>query len=88
MIRAGWIRLPDIVLSTKNQLLLEIIRRAQPSSLKELATLSEREESNLSRTLRTLERFGLVELQKSEKGTLVPRVTFERFQVEGGLKAA
>src|SRR3990170_4724198 len=35
------------VLSSKNQLLLELIRRARPASIKELAGLSGREESNL-----------------------------------------
>ena len=73
------------VMSTKNQLLLEIIRRAKPASLKELAQLSERRESNLSRTLHTMERYGLVELQKSGTGTLVPSVPYERYQIEYSL---
>jgi predicted transcriptional regulator len=73
------------VMSTKNQLLLEIIRRAKPASLKELAQISERKESNLSRTLHTMERYGLVELQKSATGTLVPSVPYERYQIEYSL---
>jgi predicted transcriptional regulator len=37
------------VLSTKNALLLELIARSKPTSMRELATLSGREPSNLSR---------------------------------------
>ncbi len=69
------------VLSTKNQLLLETIRKARPGSLKELAKLSGRRESNLSRTLRTMERYKLVAL-RSEGGRLVPEVPYDRLEVE------
>jgi predicted transcriptional regulator len=62
------------VLSSRNTLLLELIRRARPASLKELADLSGRTVSNLSRTLRTMERYRLVTLTESESGTLVPSV--------------
>ena len=73
------------VMSTKNQLLLEIIRHSEPQSLKELARLSHRKESNLSRTLKTMQRYGLVELKKSGHGTLMPRVPYERYRVECAL---
>jgi predicted transcriptional regulator len=76
------------VLSTRNQLLLEIIRAAKPASLGELAKLSGRAESNLSRTLYTMERYGLVELRKSAQGTLVPSVPYDRYQVECALPKA
>jgi predicted transcriptional regulator len=66
------------VLSSKNQLLLDTIKRARPSSLKELAKLADRRESNLSRTLRTMERYGLVKLARSKTGTIVPTVPYDR----------
>jgi predicted transcriptional regulator len=66
------------VLSSKNQLLLDTIRRARPASLKELAKLADRQESNLSRTLRTMERYGLVKLARSKTGTIVPTVPYDR----------
>ena len=52
------------VLSSDNQLLLEIIERSKPASIKELAELSGRHASNLSRTLSTLENYGLVKMEK------------------------
>jgi predicted transcriptional regulator len=66
------------VLSSKNKLLLELIRRARPASVAELAKLSGREQSNLSRTLRTMERYRLVTLEKSASGTIVPSVPYDR----------
>jgi predicted transcriptional regulator len=70
------------VLSSKNTLLLELIRRARPRSLKELAALSGRQVSNLSRTLRTMERYRLVELALTDNGTLVPTVPYDRLVLE------
>jgi predicted transcriptional regulator len=70
------------VLSTNNQLLLELIRRLRPASMRELAQLSGRAESNLSRTLHTMERYGLVRLHKREAGRIVPEVPYERFRVD------
>lgn len=66
------------VLSSKNQRLLDTIKRVRPESLKELAKLAGRQESNLSRTLRTMERYGLVKLARSKKGTIVPTVSYDR----------
>jgi predicted transcriptional regulator len=66
------------VLSSKNQHLLDTIKRVQPESLKDLAKLAGRQESNLSRTLRTMERYGLVRLARSKKGTIVPTVPYDR----------
>ncbi len=72
------------VLSTENQDLLKIILEHKPQSLAELEVLSSRKKSNLSRTLKTLERYGIVELPKQE-GRLVPRVKATDFTVEFGL---
>jgi predicted transcriptional regulator len=70
------------VLSDRNKLLLELIASQKPRSLAELEALSGRAKSNLSRTLRTLERYGLVHLAKDAKGHLVPTVPFDRVAFE------
>src|SRR5262249_54532431 len=64
------------VLSDKNRALLMLIAEAQPDSLAELAQISGRAKSNLSRTLRTMERYGLVRLKKGAAGKIVPRVPY------------
>jgi predicted transcriptional regulator len=51
------------VLSDDNRALLRVIREEQPESLSHLANLTGRAPSNLSRTLRTMERYGLVEMR-------------------------
>lgn len=70
------------VLSAHNQALLDLIAREQPQSLTELETLSGRAKSNLSRTLKTMERYGLVNLERGSKGTVVPKVPFERIRLD------
>jgi len=64
------------VLSDRNRALLELIVEAEPESITELASLSGREKSNLSRTLKTLEQYGLVHLKKGPDGKVVPRVPY------------
>jgi predicted transcriptional regulator len=59
------------VLSDENRALLRIIESSKPGSLAELAELTGRRPSNLSRTLKTLASYGLVDIQRS-KGLLVP----------------
>lgn len=71
------------VLSNENQELLKIIDEKHPKSLTELESLTGRKKSNLSRTLKTLERYGIVELQK-EKNNLIPKVNATDFRVEFG----
>jgi len=75
------------ILSNENQELLQVILDNNPKSLKELEELTGRAKSNLSRTLKTLERYGIVELHK-ENNALVPEVKATHFKVEFGLKAA
>jgi predicted transcriptional regulator len=65
-----------MVLSERNRALLALIATAEPGSIAELAALSGRAKSNLSRTLRTMERYGLVRLNKGDRGTVVPRVPY------------
>jgi len=64
------------VLSDRNRALLALIAETQPGSLAELAELSGRAKSNLSRTLKTMERYSLVQLRKGQGGTIAPRVPY------------
>ena len=64
------------ILSDKNRSLLDLILKKKPGSMAELAALSGRAKSNLSRTLHTMERYGLVQLKKSGGGKIVPRVPY------------
>lgn len=72
------------VLSNANQELLEAILRHEPASMKELADITGRKPSNLSRTLRNMERYGIVELRR-QKTTLKPIVKTRDFRIEFGL---
>jgi predicted transcriptional regulator len=69
------------VLSGQNQKLLRLINESHPASLTELETLSGRKKSNLSRTLKTLSNYGIVDLVK-EKGAVRTVVNANDFQVE------
>ncbi len=64
------------ILSERNRALLALIAEEEPQSLAELAALSGRAKSNLSRTLRTLENYRLVTLEKGPKGKIAPRVAY------------
>jgi predicted transcriptional regulator len=55
------------VLSSKNQELLKNIKDNNPNSLAELAAISGRHVSNLSRTLKNMEKYGIVELNKGKE---------------------
>lgn len=73
------------VLSTHNKLLLELIAHTKPRSMTELAELSGRHKSNLSRTLKTMEHYGLVKLNRQKSGEISPRVTFDHLRVDVSL---
>ena len=75
------------VLSEPNRLLLELIRKAKPSTLTELAALSGRKPSNLSRTLKTMESFKLVRLEKIDN-TVKPVVDWDKVDIEVALAEA
>lgn len=55
------------VLSDDNRRLLRLIYEQNPKSLTELAELSGRKVSNLSRTLRLMADYGLVSLQRNAR---------------------
>jgi predicted transcriptional regulator len=69
------------ILSGQNQKLLRLINDRHPSSLSELESISGRKKSNLSRTLKTLSNYGIVDLVR-ERGTVRPVVNATDFQVE------
>lgn len=70
------------VLSSRNKLLLQVIARSNPASITELSELSGREKTNLSRTLKTMARYGLVTLTKDAKGRVVPHVAYKRLSLD------
>jgi len=70
------------VLSDKNRLLLGTIKKSEPKSLAELAELTGRKKSNLSRTLKTMQRYGIVTLRREAQGRIVPRVPYHSVSVD------
>ena len=72
------------ILSNENRQLLKTILNKKPASLTELEAMSGRKKSNLSRTLKTLERYGIVALNR-EKNKVIPEVKATDFRVEFGL---
>ena len=69
-------------LSRRNRNLLALIARDRPSSITELAELTGRHKSDLSRTLNEMSRHGLVELVRGPRGTLRPRLRWNRVRVD------
>lgn len=64
------------ILSENNRALLAKIAESNPKSLTELANLTGREKSNLSRTLKTMERYGLIEFEDGEGRAQMPRALY------------
>lgn len=76
------------VLSAANRDLLCVIAEKAPASLDELAHLTGRKKSNLSRTLRTMEGYGLVRLERGERGRIAPKVAHDRVELDLPLTSA
>ena len=72
------------ILSRENQQLLQLIIDQEPDSIKELAKAAGRKSNNVSRTLKTLKRYGIVDLIP-HKRTVKPVVLITDFTVEFGL---
>ncbi len=70
------------VLSDKNRALLGLILKIQPQSLNELAEKTGRAKSNLSRTLKTMERYGLVYFEQGPGRQIAPRVNYSGVELE------
>jgi predicted transcriptional regulator len=76
------------VLSNKNRALLKVIVSTQPDSLQALAARTGRKTSNLSRTLRTMERYGFVRLHRGTRGKIRPEVPYRTISLTLALEAA
>lgn len=57
------------VLSEDNRAMLHLIHERKPKSLTELTELTGRQGSNLSRTLRMMEDYGLITITKNARET-------------------
>ena len=69
MIWFGSIKSLCEVLNENNMKLLKLIAEQKPESIEELSILSKREPSNLSRTLSTMARYGIIEMKKIGKNS-------------------
>ena len=64
------------VLSDENRVLLKIIAETKPQSITQLASVIGREPSDLSRTLKTMANYGIVDLQRvNQKVRPIARAT-------------
>jgi len=72
------------VFNSENRELLRIILEQNPGSLKELEAATGRKSSNLSRTLKLMDRYGIVTLEKHRRN-IRPVVNATEFKVEFGL---
>ena len=70
------------VLSEPNRKLLALIMETQPRSLAELAARSGRAPSNLSRTLRNMERYGLIAFEEGRNRQRAPVVRYSGVELE------
>jgi predicted transcriptional regulator len=70
------------VLSARNRELLRVISEAAPGSIEELARLTGRAKSNLSRTLKTMAGYGIVQLEPGEHGRIAPKVRYDRVELD------
>lgn len=68
------------VLSDENRALLRLISENHPESITSLAELTGRKTSNLSRTLKTMANYGLVEMQR-EKNHVRPVAKAIEFRI-------
>ena len=70
------------VLSERNRELLSMIAAEKPESLQELEDISGRKVASLSRTLKTMEQYGIVSLKKGKRGRIKPRVEYSGFSLD------
>ena len=70
------------LLSNRNRSLLSVMTETRPESLSELVARTGRTAGNLSRTLRTMERYGLVRLHKGARGMVRAEVPYRDVRLE------
>ena len=68
------------VLSDENRALLDVIRTSRPGSISELADITGRKQGNLSRTLKTMSRYGLVKMEENDR-SVRPIAQAESYQI-------
>ncbi len=68
------------VLSDENRALLRVIHETHPESISSLAELTGRKPGNLSRTLKTMANYGIVEMRR-EKNQVRPIVKATEFEI-------
>ena len=69
------------ILSAPNREMLRIIAEQAPDSLDELAALTGRAKSNLSRTLKTMTGYGLIRMERDGR-KLAPKLIHDRVVLE------
>lgn len=70
------------VLNDNNVRLLKLISEHRPETLSKLAELSGRKPGNLSRTLKTMEKYGIIELQKRDSRKVCPITKATEFDIQ------
>lgn len=73
------------VLSDENRALLRTIWQSKPASIAELAALTGRKPGNLSRTLKTMSHYGLVEMLAVNQRQLRPVAKATEFRILAGV---
>lgn len=76
------------ILSIGNRELLSIIDEQAPESVEELAKISGRAQSNVSRTLKTMAGYGLIRMEKGRGLKLTPKLAYDRVELVLPLTAA
>ena len=74
------------VLSDQNRELLALIAQEEPESISELARLSHRSQSNLTRTLNKMEHYGLVRMKTGAQGKKKPSVPYTEILVDMSIR--
>lgn len=72
------------VLNNENRRLLAVIDHERPQSVKALSELIGRTPGNVSRTLKTMQRYGIAELRETGKGSKRPIALATAFQIQMG----
>jgi predicted transcriptional regulator len=75
------------LLSPKNRAMLKLIAQTHPDSLQELADTTGRDKSNLSRTLKTMESYGLVKFEDGHGRNRAPRVSYTDISLDVPLQS-
>jgi predicted transcriptional regulator len=70
------------VLSAGNRDLLRVIAEKAPGPLDELARITGKAKSNLSRRLRAMEGYGLIRRERGQRGRITPKLTHDGVELD------